>query len=347
VATRVPPPRVSRVAIVPRTLYARRMHSVQREQPESCPRTPPRGEGDTVASAGVPASWQAWFDRRRRAIDASVSKHLNVLKAGQNPHSRLIESVEYSLQQGGKRLRPILVIEACAICGGEESAAMPAALAIECVHTFSLIHDDLPAMDDDDLRRGRPTNHKVFGEAVAILAGDWLACHAFELLAGGDVQPAVAAEMTRVLAGATADMIVGQGADIAGEQRPTDADLVRFIHRHKTARLIEAACVLGAVAAQAGTVRREALAGYGRHLGLAFQIADDLLDATGETDKLGKRAGKDAGEAKQTYPAACGIEQSRRQATREIEAACQALGTFGPVADNLRHLARFVIERDR
>ncbi len=323
------------------------MCSVQRDPSEPSPRPPASGEPDPAGFPGVPAEWRAWLDRRRRQIDEAISKHLNVLKGRHEPHSPLLESVEYSLQQGGKRLRPVLVVESCLICGGAEALALPPAVAIECVHTFSLIHDDLPAMDDDDLRRGRPTNHKVFGQAMAILAGDWLASHAFELLAGCGVEPAAAAEMTRALAAGTADMIVGQGADIAGEQRPTDAELVRFIHRHKTARLIETACVLGAIAARAEPARQEALALYGRHLGLAFQIADDLLDATGDAEKLGKRVGKDAGEAKQTYPAAHGIDESRRQAIREIAAACDALEPFGPAADNLRHLARFVVERDR
>jgi geranylgeranyl diphosphate synthase type II len=295
----------------------------------------------------VPADWSAWFEKQRQRVDAKISNHLNALKQRITPHSRLLESVKYTLAGGGKRLRPVLVLETCRVCGGAEEAAWPAALAVECVHAFSLIHDDLPAMDDDDLRRGKPTTHKVFGEAVAILAGDWLVAHAFELLASKDVNRQVALRLVRVLAEATRDMVVGQGADIAGQQQPTDAELVRFIHHQKTARLLEACCELGSLSARAAADDTQRMAEYGRRLGLAFQISDDLLDQTGTTAKLGKRVGKDAGESKQTYPAAFGIEESRRRAGEEIEAGVAALQPFGIRADHLRHLARYVLARDR
>ncbi len=300
-----------------------------------------------VGDANVPADWRAWFDQQRRHVDAEISKHLNVLKAKIQPHSQLLEAVEYSLTGGGKRLRPVLVLETCRVCGGAEASAWPSALAIECIHTFSLIHDDLPAMDNDDLRRGKPTCHNVFGEAVAVLAGDWLIAHAFELLASEKVDPRIAPELVRTLARGSLDMIVGQSADIAGEQLPTDPELVKFIHRHKTARLLEASCKLGALAARASTDKLKGLAEYGNRLGLAFQISDDLLDRTGTTENLGKRVGKDADESKQTYPAAFGIEESRRRAREEIEAAVAALEPFGPKADRLRGLAWYVITRDR
>ncbi len=316
-----------------------------------------QGGGDPARSGGsearrggdpnVPAGWQAWFAEQGRRVNAEISKHLNVLKASAVPHSRLLDAVEYSLVGGGKRLRPVLTLETCRICGGAEAAAWPAALAIECIHTFSLIHDDLPAMDDDDLRRGKPTNHKVFGEALAVLAGDWLVAHAFELLTAETVAPRSAPALVRTLAQASGDMIVGQAADIAGETRPTDPDLVRFIHRHKTARLLEGACRLGALAARASADEIEAVAEYGRRLGLAFQISDDLLDRTGTTEKLGKAVGKDADESKQTYPAAFGIEESRRRGRVEIEAAVAALERFGSEAEQLRGLATYVIARDR
>jgi geranylgeranyl diphosphate synthase type II len=290
---------------------------------------------------------QAWLAEQAQCVNAGISTHLNALKQRFQPHSRLLDAVEYSLAAGGKRLRPVLVLETCRVCGGSLESAWPAALAIECIHAFSLIHDDLPAMDDDDLRRGKPTCHKVFGEALAVLAGDWLVAHAFELLTLGAVAPHVAPALVRALAEATGDMVVGQAADIAGERQPADPELVRFIHQHKTARLLECACRLGALTAQASTEKTEALAEYGRRVGLAFQISDDLLDRTGTTENLGKRVGKDAGESKQTYPAAFGIKESHRQARQEIEGAVAALKPFGPEAAQLKALAWYVIQRNR
>ncbi len=336
-----------RLATGPTRLYPDGMQDVQQGQGSG----DPAGTGSSGAQRGgdpnVPAGWQAWFAEQGRRVSAEISNHLNVLKASSVPHSRLLDAVEYSLAGGGKRLRPVLVLETCRVCGGAGESAWPAALAIECIHTFSLIHDDLPAMDDDDLRRGKPTNHKVFGEALAVLAGDWLVAHAFELLTAETVDPRLSPVLVRALAQASGDMIVGQGADIAGETRPTDPDLVRFIHRHKTARLLEGACRLGALSARASADEIEAVAEYGRRLGLAFQISDDLLDCTGTTENLGKPVGKDADESKQTYPAAFGIEESRRQAHAEIEAAVAALEPFGSEAEQLRGLAWYVIARDR
>lgn len=289
-------------------------------------------------------AWRSWYESRRAAVDNALSIHLNRLKSTSPGNTRLLEAVQYSLSAGGKRLRPVLVLTACEICGGTDAAAWPAAIAIECVHTFSLIHDDLPAMDDDDLRRGMPTNHKVFGEAHAILAGDWLVAHALGLLAsaGG---PA-AAELVAALADGSECMIVGQTADIEGESKPTDAGRVQLIHEMKTAALIRAGCRMGAIAAAASAPEREAMSEYGRRLGLAFQIADDLLDATGTTEGLGKRAGKDAAASKQTYPAAFGMEESRRRAREEVDAARAALAPFGDRAATLRVLAEYVIRRD-
>jgi geranylgeranyl diphosphate synthase type II len=283
-----------------------------------------------------------WLDHSRAAVDAALAAHLNAIEVGLGPHSRLPAAVQYSVRLGGKRLRPILVLQSCRVCGGEVERAMPAALAVECVHTFSLIHDDLPAMDNDDLRRGQPTNHKVFGEGLAILAGDWLATHAFSLLEATHVAPALIAALAR----ATERMIEGQAADIESEGRPADGELVRYIHERKTAALIEACCRLGALCAEAPDETVAALARYGQHLGLAFQIVDDVLDASGAAEKLGKGVRKDATAAKQTYPAAFGLAESRIQAGREIEAALQELGSFGSPADRLRDLARYVSRRD-
>ena len=299
------------------------------------------------SEAGPGREWLSWLDGRREAVNRLISGHLAALKSGAPPHSRLAESVEYSLGQGGKRLRPILVLEACGVCGGSEERAVAAALAVECVHTFSLVHDDLPAMDDDDLRRGVATNHKVFGEAVAVLAGDWLLGHAFELLSGDRVEAGIRGPLAAALARGTLGMISGQGADIDSEGLPPEVSRVEYIHAHKTAALTEACCVMGARCASGGDEAVESMGRYGRHLGFAFQIADDLLDRTSTAAVLGKRAGKDAGAAKQTYPAACGVDESRARAKREIDEALDALRDFGAAADNLRGLARFVIARDR
>jgi geranylgeranyl diphosphate synthase type II len=218
---------------------------------------------------------------------------------------------------------------------------------MELVHTFSLIHDDLPAMDNDDTRRGQPTNHKVFGEGLAVLAGDWLVVQAFSLLTSDRYDRALMPGLVRALADGTKWMIEGQGADLAGEGQPASRELVQYIHRHKTATLIETCCRLGALCAGASSDAAVALARYGRHLGLAFQIADDLLDATGSPEQMGKRVGKDAVQAKQTYPAAFGLEESQAQARVEVDAALAALDSFGGRADRLRDLARYVIRRDQ
>lgn len=294
----------------------------------------------------VAADWPAWLDERRRRVDELFSNHLKVINRKGTPHSRLAAAVEYSITAGGKRVRPVLVLESCRVCGGSEEAAIPAALAVECVHTFSLIHDDLPAMDDDDLRRGVPTNHKVFGDALAILAGDWLMTHALALLASENVPPDVSAALVRALAAGTLGMIEGQAADIESEGLDPDGELVKFIHVHKTAKLIEACCRMGALCAKARPEAVAAMAAYGYHLGLAFQIVDDLLDRTGSTEKTGKRVGKDADVSKQTYPAAFGIEPSRQRARRETAAALAALEPFDDRAARLRDLARYVIARD-
>jgi geranylgeranyl diphosphate synthase type II len=278
---------------------------------------------------------------------------------------RLRESMAYSLVASGKRLRPILVLLAAEACGGSVDAAMPAACAIEMIHCYSLIHDDLPAMDNDDYRRGRLTNHKVFGEAMAILAGDALLTLAFEVLAR-DISPgSVAAACCVDLASAAGccGMVGGQVADLEAEQRfeteknsqsvppvPLDCDqsLARLegIHRRKTGRLLCSAVTLGARVAQADANCLQRLDAFGKHVGLAFQIADDLLDVTGDAAKMGKNVGKDAALGKMTYPGLMGVEASRRKADDLIRNACDLLEPFGSRADKLKALAQFVTKRD-
>jgi geranylgeranyl diphosphate synthase type II len=266
---------------------------------------------------------------------------------------RLMEAVEYSLMAGGKRLRPALVLETAAACGGgvpAASATNPSALAaagaIELIHTFSLVHDDLPAMDDDDLRRGRPTSHKVFGEAMAILAGDAMVAMAFEVIAA-DAAPNVAATLVAELASATGPrgMIGGQVVDIASEGTATSLNQLQALHRMKTGALLVTSCRMGAIAAGAPRPTLDAVTNYARHLGLAFQIVDDLLDVTSTPEQLGKATRKDAAKGKTTYPGLIGVDASREEAKRQLAAAMEAVAGLDGKAEGLRKLARFVVER--
>jgi geranylgeranyl diphosphate synthase type II len=264
------------------------------------------------------------------------------------PSRDLYEAMRYMALGGGKKLRPVLVLLAAEACGGSADAAMPAACAVEMVHTYSLIHDDLPAMDNDDLRHGRPSCHKAFGEAMAILAGDGLLTEAFAVLASY-VPDAVRARRLvaeLALAAGAAGMVGGQVADLKAErQRLNDETLLEIIHRLKTARMIEAAAVMGAIVAGASEHFERSLRAYGSHLGLAFQIADDILDAAASTEVLGKTAGKDAAAGKLTYVTCYGIEAARRRARSEADRAIDALGPFDHQADLLGDMARFVVER--
>ena len=261
----------------------------------------------------------------------------------------LREAMAYSLLAGGKRMRPLLVLLACEACGGEQASALPAACAIEMVHTYSLIHDDLPAMDDDDLRRGRPTCHIQFGEAEAILTGDALLTLAFEVIAT-DVTPGeVAAACCADLASAAgmAGMVGGQMADLQAEHTGvSSASQLKAIHRRKTGRLISCALSLGARIAGAGSATSQTLIQYGDCVGLAFQIADDLLDIVGNRSRMGKGVQKDADHGKQTYPSLLGVEQSREHAIDLIDEACEAIAPLGERGRRLDALAHFIIERD-
>ena len=262
---------------------------------------------------------------------------------------RLLESVRYSLLAPGKRVRPCLTLIACEACGGNIQDAMPAAVAVEMIHCYSLIHDDLPAMDDDNLRRGRPTNHVQFGEATAILAGDGLLTLAFETLAQGMSDSQIAAECVIDLASAagTEGMVGGQQADLEAEQiGQVPIEQLEAIHRRKTGRLLTSALTMGGRIAGADSESLNQLRIYGESVGLAFQIADDLLDVVGDSEKMGKGVRKDADLGKSTYPALLGIEQSQIKAELLIEKACQAVAPFGARSRRLAELARYIIERD-
>ena len=261
-------------------------------------------------------------------VEGALSKQLASL--GYIPE-KLFEAMDYSLSAGGKRLRPVLLLAACDTLGGDVNEALPFACALEMIHTYSLIHDDLPAMDNDDLRRGRPTNHKVFGEGVAILAGDALLTEAFAMLASVpandryDVRDYVAELAYRT---GSLTLVGGQVLDLEGEGRQLTVDELRAIHMGKTSALIIASVRLGAMAAGATPEQLEALTVYGRDLGLAFQIIDDILDVTSTPEVLGKSIGKDQKVQKATYPALVGMEKARAEA-RELTASAQAaLGVF-------------------
>ncbi len=261
----------------------------------------------------------------------------------------LAEAMRYAALAPGKRIRPFLVVRCCELVGGDAAAAWASACAVECIHAFSLIHDDLPAMDDDALRRGLPTCHVKFGEAVAILAGDALSVLAFECLANQRADAARVIDMVRELATAAgrAGMIGGQAADVLGEREAPLKELVRYIHERKTARLFAAACRLGALAGGGSTEQITALGLYGQNLGVAFQIADDLLDVTASRESLGKAVKKDAVARKQTFPQCVGLEASRTAAAEAAAAALTAIAVFGDEAADLRSLAQFVIARER
>jgi geranylgeranyl diphosphate synthase type II len=281
----------------------------------------------------------------RAEVDAALA---NYARYGSDCPASLAEAIRYSLLSPGKRLRPLLVLTAAEACGCDYREAMPAACAVEMVHTYSLIHDDLPAMDDDDLRRGRPTCHVKFGEATAILAGDALLAQAFEVIAFGIQPPAVAARCCAELARAAgATMLVGgQADDMDAENRPGDLEALKHIHRRKTGAMIRVSLRLGGLVGGAREEELAALSEYGEKIGLAFQIIDDWLDVQGNEAAMGKRLRKDSELGKLTFPALLGVEESRRRAETLVAEACRRINGFGPRGRRLEALARYVLERN-
>ncbi len=283
---------------------------------------------------------------RQKEIDRALDRFLP--KSTVAP-ATIHKAMRYSLFAGGKRLRPILCLAAAEACGGRTAAALPAACAVECIHTYSLIHDDLPSMDNDDLRRGRPTCHKVFGDAIAILAGDALLTIAFEVAAHAKaVSRYDLREVLRELAVAAGSrkLIAGQVADLEAEGRALSREQVRSIHENKTAALLTTSVRLGAMAANASSKQLAATTTFGHALGLAFQVIDDILDVTQTSEKLGKSAGKDLVAKKATYPAVFGLEKSRSEARRLTTRAHKALESLGDDARVLRALADYLLARE-
>ena len=281
-------------------------------------------------------------------VDEALDYYLPRPEGGAAP---VIEAMRYSVFAGGKRLRPILLLTAAATKNEDLKVYLPAACALECIHTYSLIHDDLPAMDDDDLRRGRPTCHKRFGEALAILAGDALLTLAFELLSLKElvarVGPLAALETISLVAQAAgvAGMVGGQTADILAEGREIAPEELKFIHFHKTAALIQASVVAGGVLAGCNGRELGALRLYGEKIGLAFQIVDDILDITGDEALLGKPVGSDLRHGKPTYPQMFGLQAARDQAYKLVSEAEKALEPLGDRGDVLKAIARYIVER--
>lgn len=288
-----------------------------------------------------------YLTRRRAEIDTVLD---GLLPHPEGPGATVARAMRYAVEAGGKRLRPILALTCCEACGGSAAESEVPAAALELIHTYSLIHDDLPAMDDDDLRRGKPTVHRAFGEAEAILAGDALNTLAFELLATYPKGDAHAARRSRAVSlvarlSGIDGLVGGQIADLEAERREPDAERLHWIHRHKTAALLAAATELGAIHAAADDVACAAMGEYGRQLGLAFQIADDILDCTSSAADLGKTPGKDHQAGKTTFPSMYGLEGSRVRARDAVQRATRALDEVNLLDERLEALARFTVQR--
>lgn len=292
---------------------------------------------------------KSYLKERIALVDQALDHYL---PAEEKRPQSIHKAMRYSVFAGGKRVRPILMLAACDAVGGRIEQAMPAACAMEMIHTYSLIHDDLPAMDDDDFRRGRPTNHKVFGEAIAILAGDGLLTEAFKLLS--DISLAVDVDSNNRIAviheiatcAGTLGMVGGQVVDMESEGKPEmDLPTVQYIHTHKTGALIKASVVAGALMGGADPQQLAAIRRYGKAAGLAFQIADDILDIEGTTEEIGKDAGSDEARGKATYPAVIGLTAAKQEAIAMMNEAFEALEPFGAAAEPLREIARYIVER--
>ena len=288
-----------------------------------------------------------YLKQQKALVDQALEQSIKTARP-----EKIYEAMRYSLLAGGKRLRPILCLATCDLTGGTSEIAMPTACALEMIHTMSLIHDDLPAMDNDDFRRGKPTNHKVFGEDIAILAGDGLLAYAFEYVATQtkNVAPEniikVVARLGRTVG--AAGLVGGQVLDLESEGKSDiTAETLSFIHSHKTGALLEASVVSGAVLADAAETDINRLSQYAQNIGLAFQIIDDILDITATDEQLGKTAGKDLQAKKATYPSLWGLEKSQLKAQELVDSAIAQLDVYGAKAEPLRAVANYIVTRDR
>ena len=299
------------------------------------------------SSAGHSFDLQNFLVTRTEAVNAALD---TFLPSEKTKPATIHKAMRYSLFAGGKRMRPALVLAAAEACGGSESAAMPLACAVECIHTYSLVHDDLPGMDNDDYRRGKLTNHKVFGEGIAVLAGDALLTQAFEIAAQCKSWPRyshrnIILEIAK--ASGSLQLIAGQVADLEGEGKKTSVAQLRYIHERKTSALLCCSVRLGGMSANCTPAQLQALTDFGYHVGLAFQVIDDILDVTQTSEQLGKTAGKDTKAQKATYPSIVGLEKSRQIAAQLTGQAFAALKIFKGRAVALEALAEFLLKRDR
>jgi geranylgeranyl diphosphate synthase type II len=293
---------------------------------------------------------KTYLAKKRAVVDEALK---DLFPEPRGPAADVVKAMAYSLFAGGKRLRPILCMAGAEAVGGKGHIVLPVACALELIHTYSLIHDDLPVMDDDDLRRGKPTSHKVFGEAVALLAGDGLLTEAFQLMSGAGpdegIEPLSLLRVIRLVAAAAGHegMVGGQVVDIQSEGKQVEPHILEFIHAHKTGALIAASVTSGAILGGGRDEEVEAMARYGRHIGLAFQVADDILDVEGDSKRLGKGVGGDARKKKITYPSVVGLASSKEIQKALIEQAVDALRSFDEKATPLRRIAVYMIERKK
>ena len=292
---------------------------------------------------------RAYLQEQREKVEKALAL---ILPEPEGPAADVVKAMKYSLFAGGKRLRPILCIAGAEALGEDGSHVMPVACALEMIHTYSLIHDDLPAMDNDDMRRGKPTNHKVFGEAKAILAGDGLLTEAFRVMAQiplGKIRPEALLRVICLVAQASGyqGRVGGQVTDIQSERKTVEPATVEFIHSHKTGALIAASVTSGAILGAASETQVDAINAYGRGIGLAFQISDDILDVEGDSEKMGKDVGGDARKKKVTYPSVHGLGTSKRIQEQTIDQAIHSLEAFDSKADPLRAIATYIIERKK
>jgi geranylgeranyl diphosphate synthase type II len=284
---------------------------------------------------------------RTDAVNVALDKFLPSEKI---KPATIHKAMRYSLFAGGKRMRPAVLLAAAAACGGSEKDAMPLACAVECIHTYSLVHDDLPAMDNDDFRRGKPTNHKVFGEGIAVLAGDALLTQAFEIAAQAKGWPRYSHKdlvLEIAKASGSLQLVGGQVADLEGENKKLSLPELKFIHERKTSALLCCSVRLGGMSANCTPAQFKALTDFGYHVGLAFQVIDDILDVTQTSEQLGKTAGKDVAVQKATYPSIAGLEKSRKIAAQLTGKAFAALDIFKGKAVALEALAEFLLKRDK
>lgn len=293
---------------------------------------------------------KSYLANKQAVIDKALKFYL---PKPEKPADELFEAMNYSLFAGGKRLRPILCIASSEAVGGNEEDVLPVACALEMIHTYSLIHDDLPAMDNDDMRRGKPTSHKVYGEALAILAGDALLTEAFNLISRLDLNGEKAGEVIQKIVALIASaagpngMVGGQAVDMAIAGKQVEASIIEFMHAHKTGALIAASVSSGAVLGGASKNQLESLDRYGRKIGLAFQVSDDILDIEGDSDEMGKVVGVDAQMGKNTYPSIYGLEKSKEMLRELIDEAIDSLYQFDIKAEPLRKIAEYIVERKK